>query len=317
MAPIPKPKPSTIAAIDAHYVAMADEWDSLGISVSLAGTECARSLFYEFRWVSPAETATGMRQRLFERGQDDEEKMIRDLREIGVEVWGEQEKARAVHGFVRGKLDGIAQGLLEAPKTTHVVECKSLNTKGFNAVKKDGVKKAKPLHHAQIQLYMHIIGLDRGFYYVKCADTQEYWSERVEHDVEFCLRLLATLERVIFNDAPPPRLSDNPDFFGCRFCKHHDVCHHGAMPRVTCRTCIHFQPERGADCHVSCSRWSKPLSIAEQKGACPAHLFNPYLIDGEQIDVDEENEIITYRMRDGSIWRDGDSRECEPAEVSR
>ena len=305
MVPIPKPKPSTIAAIDAHYVKNSEDWESLGISVSIAGTECARALFYEFRWVSPPEPATGKRQRLFERGQDDEDKMLRDLRAIGVEVWGEQERARAVHGFVRGKLDGIAMGILEAPKTIHVVECKSLNTKGFNAVKKDGVKKAKPLHHTQIQLYMHILGYGRGFYYVKCADTQEYWSERVEYDATFCIRLLAHLDRIIFNDDPPSRISEDPEFFVCRLCKHRAICHLGAMPRVSCRTCIHFHPERDGDCHISCQSWSKPLGIEEQRSACPVHLFNPHLIDGEQIDCDEENEIIVYRMRDGRVWRDG------------
>jgi hypothetical protein len=305
MAPIPKPTPSTIAAIDAHYVNESLDWDSLGISVSLAGAECARALFYEFRWASKPEPATGKRQRLFERGQDDEDKMLRDLRAIGVEVWGEQEKARTVHGFVRGKLDGIAIGLLEAPKTTHVIECKSLNTKGFKAVVKDGVKKAKPLHHAQIQLYMHILGIDRGFYYVKCADTQEYWSERVEYDVEFCLRLLANLERIIFADYPPGRISEKPDFYLCGFCKHHAVCHEGAMPRVSCRTCIHFQPERGGDCHVSCQRWAKPLGIDEQRSACPAHLFLPSLVPYEQVDCSEENETITYRRPDGTLWTDG------------
>ncbi|RVO41335.1 oxidoreductase [Sinorhizobium meliloti] len=309
MAPLPKPTPSTIAAIDQHYVDSCEDWDSLGISVSIAGTECHRALWYELRWASQPEPATGKRQRLFERGQDDEDKMLRDLRAIGVEVWGEQEKARAVHGFVRGKLDGIALGLLEAPKTTHVVECKSVNTKGFNAIIKDKVKKAKPLHHAQIQLYMHILGLDRGFYYVKCADTQEYWAERVEYDVEYCLRLLANLERIIFSDAPPGKLSDDPEFFKCRFCKHHAVCHRQEMPRVSCRTCIHFQPERGGDCHVSCARWAKPLGVNEQRAACPAHLFNPNMIDGEQIDFDEENEVIVYRMRDGVVWRDGETRE--------
>lgn len=305
MAPLPKPRASTIGAIDQHYVDAADDWDSLGISVSLAGAECHRSLWYEFRWCSVAEPATGKRQRLFERGQDDEDKMIRDLRAIGVEVWGEQEKARAVHGWVRGKLDGIARGLLEAPATTHVVECKSVNTKGFNAIKKDGVRKAKPLHHAQIQLYMHILGYTRGFYYVKCADSQEYWSERVNYDVDFCLRLLATLERIIFSDHPPARISEAPESWLCRWCKHHSVCHLGVQPRVTCRSCLHFQPERGGDAHASCMRWVKPLAISEQQASCPAHLMLPGLVDGEQIDCSEEEEWIEYRMRDGTIWRDG------------
>lgn len=310
MAVIPRPTPSTIAAIDQRYVDESEDWDSLGISVSLAGAECPRSLWYEFRWASQPEPATGKRQRLFERGQDDEDKMMRDLRAVGVEVWGEQHKARAVHGFVRGKLDGLALGLLEAPKKTHVVECKSVNTKGFKAIVKDGVKVAKPLHHAQLQLYLHILGHERGFYYVKCADTQEYWSERLEYDFEFCVRLLANLERIIFSDEPPGRISEKPDFFGCMFCKHHAVCHEGEQPRSTCRTCIHFQPERGGDCHVSCMRWSKPLGIAEQRAACPAHLYLPALIDGEQIDVDQDRETITYRLASGEIWTDGATKEA-------
>lgn len=305
MAPIPKPKPSTIAAIDQHYVDAAEDWDSLGISVSIAGTECPRALFYEFRWASVAEVATGARQRRFERGNEDEDKMLRDLRAIGVEVWGEQKKVRAVHGFVRGKLDALASGIKEAPKATHVIECKSVNSSGFNAIVKHGVKKAKPLHWTQMQLYCHITGNNRAFYYVKCADSQEYWSERVEYDVEYCIRLLAHLERIIFTDDPPGRISDKPDFFGCQLCKHKEVCHHGQMPRVSCRTCIHFQPEKNGNCHVSCQRWAKPLSVTEQREACPAHLFNPYLIDGEQIDCSEANETITYRMRDGSVWIDG------------
>lgn len=94
MAPIPKPTPSTIAAIDAHYIEQANDWDSLGISVSIAGAECARALFYEFRWASHPEPATGKRQRLFERGQDDEDKMLRDLREIGDDMGLTNERVR-------------------------------------------------------------------------------------------------------------------------------------------------------------------------------------------------------------------------------
>lgn len=309
MAPLPKPKPSTIAAIDQHYVDQSSDWDSYGISASIAGTECDRALWYEFRWCSVAEKATGKRQRLFERGEDDEEKMIRDLRDIGINVWGQQERARTLDGHVRGKLDGIALGLLEAPKTTHVVECKSVNTKGFNAIRKDRCAKAKPLHHAQCQLYMHILGLPRAYYMAKCADTQEYHSERIEYDAEFCLRLLARLERIINAPEPPSRMSDDPEFFGCRFCKHHNICHSGAWPRVTCRSCLHATPEMGGDAHWSCARFAKPLSFDEQKVACPAHLHIPALVPGEQIDVDEENEVIVYRMCDGTEWRDGDARE--------
>lgn len=305
MVAIPKPVPSTIAAIDRHYVEESDDWDSYGISISLAGTECLRALWYEFHWISQPEPATGKRQRLFERGEDDEIKMIRDLRAIGVEVWGEQEKARALAGHLRGKLDGIALGLLEAPKTTHVVECKSVNTKGFNAIVKDGCKKAKPLHHAQVQLYMHILGLTRGYYYVKCADTQEYHSERVYYDAEFCMRLLSNLERVILAPEPPAGISDKPDFFGCKFCKHKGVCHDRMWPRVHCRSCIHSTATLDGDAAWDCSRWTKPISIDEQKAGCEAHLHIPALVPGRQVDCDPELETITYELPDGTQWVDG------------
>ena len=89
------------------------------------------------------------------------------------------------------------------------------------------------------------------------------------------------------------------------FCKHHAVCHDGAWARVSCRTCLHSSPEMGGDANWSCARWSKPLGVDEQKAACPAHLYIPALVPGEQVDCDEENETITYRLRSGRMWTDG------------
>ncbi|MBZ9921664.1 oxidoreductase [Mesorhizobium sp. BR1-1-7] len=239
--------------------------------------------------------------------------MVSDLQRIGVEVWGQQDRIRLVHGFVRGKCDGKALGIPEAPSTPHLCEFKSSNDKGFKEIVKKGCKEAKPLHYTQCQIGMHAFGLSRCLYYVTNKNSDERYVERIHYDVEHCLRQLARAERIAFSDVPPARLSDNPEFFKCRFCRHKAVCFEGAQPRVTCRTCIHVQPEAGGDCHISCQRWSKPLSVEEQREACPAHLFNPHLIDGEQIDVDEGNEVITYRLRDGTIWRDGGG-ERQPSE---
>lgn len=76
------------------------------------------------------------------------------------------------------------------------------------------------------------------------------------------------------------------------------------MPRVNCRTCLYSTPEEGGS--WSCARFGKPLSLDEQKAGCPAHLSLPGLIDGEQIDVDEEAETIVYKLRrTGELWVDG------------
>ncbi len=62
----------------------------------------------------------------------------------------------------------------------------------------------------------------------------------------------------------------------------------------------------GGQGHWSCARFSKPISFDEQKESCPAHLNIPAILVGyEQVDCDEENETITYRRPDGTIYVDG------------
>ena len=305
MAPIPRPPSSTVGAIYDYYKSTNEDYDSLGISVGELGNECDRALWYGFRWTSPPEDLDGRKIRLFRHGDIIEDRLVEDLRNIGIEVTGQQDRIRLVGNHVRGKIDGRALGVKEAPKTEHLIEFKSSNHKNFVPLVKNGVKKEKPLHYVQLQLGMHMFGLTRGLYLVDCKDNDELYAERVEYDVEFCLRLLARAERIIKAQEPPARLAEDPEFFKCRFCKHKTVCHSRAFPRVTCRSCLHSTPEMTGDGHWSCARFNKPLSIDEQRQGCPAHLFIPGLVPGEQIDMDAETETLTYRLDDGRMWVDG------------
>jgi hypothetical protein len=70
------------------------------------------------------------------------------------------------------------------------------------------------------------------------------------------------------------------------------------------------------DAAWSCARWVKPLSTAEQREACPAHLYVPDLVPGEMGEVDEDRETITYTLTDGRIWVDGQDRADVPAPVA-
>ena len=314
MAPIPRPTTSaTVEAIYRAYEESNSHYDSLGISVGEIGTECDRALFYSLRWASQPEELTGQKISIFRTGDMWEERLVADLRSIGCEVWGQQDRIRLVHGFVRGKCDGKAIGVPEAPCTEHLCEFKSSNDKNFKEIVAKKCKDAKPLHYAQCQIGMHMFGLSRCLYLVVNKDNDKRHSERIHYDVDYCLRTLARAERIIFSDTPPSRLSEDPEFFKCRFCKHHAVCHGREMPRVSCRSCIHVQPERGGDCQWSCARWSKPLSLDEQRESCPAHLFNPGLVPGRQVDCDPERETITYELADGTLWTDGAHNQEEAA----
>ncbi|TDH35694.1 oxidoreductase [Pseudohoeflea suaedae] len=305
MAPIPKAEARTVSAIYAAYEAANRHYDSLGISVGEIGNPCDRALWYGLRWASQPETIEGRKLSIFRTGDRWEEVLTDDLERIGVDVYGSQERIRLLGGHVRGKIDGRAIGVPEAPKTEHLCEFKSSNDAGFKEIVKKGCKEAKPLHYGQVQLGMHMFGLTRALYLVVNKNDDARYAERIEYDIDYCARILARAQRIIDAPEPPSGISKDPEFFGCMFCKHKPVCHDKATPRHTCRVCIHATPEPGGDAHWSCARWAKPLSIDEQKSGCPAHLTIPALIHGEQIDVNEENESITYRMPNGEIWVDG------------
>src|SRR4051812_12185258 len=123
--------PTTAAIYEAYAKSRAQAWDSMGISISLLGEECERALWYAFRWASKPEVIDGLKAITFETGEIEETRLLNALRMIGCEVdevdgRGKQYRASAIAGHVRGKMDGKVLGLPEAPKTWHVVECKSM-----------------------------------------------------------------------------------------------------------------------------------------------------------------------------------------------
>lgn len=308
MAPIPVVIPPTVKAIYDAYVEDNNSFESIGVPAGSIGKACERAIWYDFRYASGPEVITGRKIRIFRRGDIEENRIIEDLERIGVEVTERQTKVRAVGGHIRGKIDGQALGVIEAPKTVHLLECKSSNAKGFAPLKKNGVKVAKPDHYATMQFYMKERGLERALYCCVNKDDEDYHVERVKYDAEFTLRLVARAERIIKSEDPPAKLHEDPKAkmaFECGWCRHKPICHEGEIPRVNCRTCIRSTPEMGGDALWTCARWNKPLSVEEQKAGCPTHLFLPGLIPGEQIDASEEEEWIEYRLPDGTIWRDG------------
>ena len=314
---LPTPSTPTLDAIYAAYEAAADAGWREHLGASVIGTGCERAIWYSFRWASRA-WHTGRLLRLFETGNLAEARFVADLRRIGVTVLdvdpatGRQWRLRDASGHFGGSMDAVALGLLEAPKTWHVCEFKTHSTKSFAKLKSEGVEKSKPLHWAQMQAYMQLAGIERAFYLAVNKDTDELYQERVRHDAEAGLRILAKAQRIIGAGRPPTRISEDPAWWECRFCDHHAVCHAGAVPERHCRSCLHASPVADGGWH--CTRHGTPLTRREQETGCVAHLYIPDLIPGEQLDAGED--WVSYRLPDGRTWRDGAAAQAHPAIVS-
>ena len=309
MAPLPEPASPTRAAIFAGYEADRDDGFRPHLGASQIGKSCERALWYDFRWATPARFP-GRILRLFETGQLEEARLVRNLRRTGVTVLevdpatGRQWRVEAHCGHFGGSLDGVALGLMEAPKTWHVVEFKTHSAKSFRELVAKGVAEAKPQHWAQMQVYMHLTGIARALYVAVCKDDDDLHVERVRADAEAAERLLARAARIIFAARPPSRISEDPCWWECRFCDHHDVCHHGAAAPATCRTCLHATPVEGG---WSCARWGAMLHDEAQRRGCAKHLFIPDLVPGEVVDAGDDH--VVYRMPDGATWIN-DAREA-------
>jgi len=308
---IPRP---TVEEVDRAVVAAETPRHQRRLSGGQIGKACERSIWYQFRWAMPPETHNGRMLRLFETGHVEEARMIAWLRLAGVEVQdrdpitGDQIEYTSLDGHFIGKVDGIVSGLLEAPRTAHLLECKTHSFKSFTELTRKGVAATKPEHLSQMQAYMHLAGLTRAFYLAKCKDNDELWSERIEYDPAHAAALMAKGERIRDASVPPDRISEDPDYYLCKAfgCPAYEQCHMGAFALRNCRTCLHSTPV--SDGQWECAREQRTLTYEDQVAGCPHHLFLPGLVPGTPDDADEEKETVTYVLPDGRLWIDGEGR---------
>lgn len=285
MAELPTPTPS----IDAIFETYQNDQNRPHLGASQIGEECERKLWYSFRHcLAPA--FDGRILRLFETGRLEEDRVIKNLRKAGFEIWdvdpdtGKQFRFEMWGGHFSGSLDGVGMRFLEAPKTPHVIEIKTSNNAGFTQMLKKGVKVAKPTHYAQMQIYMHYLKLTRAYYIMVNKDNDKIYGERVEEDKAYTAILIEKAERIVFAPDPGEKLGDTEKSFCCKFCDYHTLCWGGALPDVNCRTCCHATPER--DGSWSCAK--------NEMGPCEKHIYIPALVGQDIVEANAEEGWIKY-----------------------
>ena len=149
-----------------------------------------------------------------------------------------------------------------------------------------------------MQIYMHLTGITRALYVAVCKDTDALHIERVAADDDAAERLLAKAGRIIYAPRPPARISEDPAWFECRFCDHHDALpwRRGVPRSPAARACMRRR-SRAAGTAPAMTRCGDRRSSAV---ACAKHLFIPDLVPGEVADAGEDH--VVYRMRMAATW---------------
>jgi hypothetical protein len=250
--------------------------------MSAIGDPCERKLWYNWRWCSPPQLITGRVQRIFDTGHRAEAFMVADLNKIGIETFmnidgisipmtghkdERQEEIVGIAGHAKGHIDGRCLGVIEAPRTVHLLEMKTHNEKSFNDVKKKGVKASKPVHYAQMQRYMTGLGLDRALYMAYNKNTSAYYIERVKLDESFAQDLIRKEEIIIISEHPPEKKFDKT-WFECKWCNNFDICHGDSPVQKSCRTCEHSDLQSEGRWVCTITEANEPLPTELQRVGC-------------------------------------------------
>lgn len=225
-----------------------DEGFRSHMGASLIGGECARKIWYGFRW-STKPTFGGRTLRLFNRGHLEEARMIACLLTIGCQVYqqdenGNQFRIHDAGGHFGGSGDGVAVGLPDlAPGTAALLEFKTHNDASFKKLLlPEGVRGCKFEHYVQMQTYMRKMGLACALYLAVNKNNDELYGEIVTLNVEIAEQFIDRARKIIPMQVAPARMSESPGFFQCKWCDDHPVCHRKAMPVRNCRTCEFARP---------------------------------------------------------------------------
>lgn len=279
MTAIPEPQNSLISDIDASHEARAERPRS-HMGCSQLGHQCDRWLWISFRWAA-IESFSGRILRLFRRGQMEEETVVSDLRAAGCHVTHTgQEQSRVDFGVhVSGSIDGIIEfGVPEAPRKKHVLEIKTHSLKSFNDLVAKGVQLSKPVHWAQMQVYMLGATVDRALYYAVCKDDDRVYTERVRLCAESAQAYVDRGQRIALTERmPEPVVGASASWYQCKFCPAYKMCHQGEPTKqANCRTCAHSTPQDDGTWH--CARWDDMIPTDAQHKGCGSHVFHPDLV---------------------------------------
>jgi len=238
MPKMPTPEVSTLSAINSPAI---EELPRPYLGMSQLGHPCERYLWYSFRWFYKSSYSRRI-DRLFDRGHREEPVVIKELERIGLTVEDSQLEFVEGWGHIKGHCDGVVEGVLEAPKTTHILEIKTASEKKFKEMCKLHLKEANPVYYAQCQLYMHMSKLTRALFVMVNKNDDNWYIERIKYDKNKARELIHKGRRIILAQTPPTRQFPS-SYFACRRCDAYQICHKGAeVEEKNCRTCKYSAP---------------------------------------------------------------------------
>lgn len=207
------------------------------IGASSIGDECSRKIWYAYNGY-PKKPMGWKVLCAIEDGYTTEALMVKRYRMLdGIELHADDGTGQygfnyKNEGWFRGHYDGVIKGLIEAPNTWHIWECKAKDEKYFKELKKcietfgekEALKNWNYIYYCQAILYMHMENLTRHCMVVALAGGRDFIQIRTEENPKLAKALIAKAARI--KDAKdPPERAFSEQYYKCQWCEFKEVCH--------------------------------------------------------------------------------------------
>lgn len=219
--------------------------------LSTIGEKCLRKL--QFIHYDCLITTFSCRMiRLFGVGHTMEPKLRKELTQfLGIVFKGDQDEVIGFAGHWKGHIDGLGIFLRSSKFYTKdddwfLMEYKTHNEKSFTELKKDGVKKSKPMHYGQVTSYMGYKKINKTMYVGYNKNTSEIYLEWITFDESDFRDNKRKESEVVLADTLLPRIgNDSPMWHECKLCDAIGVCFGKTPMNKSCKNCEHVDIHDG------------------------------------------------------------------------
>ena len=311
---------------------------------SSIGEECPREAYMKWRWIYPRLQDAKL-FRVFDLGNSIEDDVADFLRTFKQYTLKTKDGPDQIGGtYFGGHLGWHIDGLLDTQFSRHLWECKSANSRRFNALAKTGILSAiygadtdlgyslwSPTYGAQVQFYMGAlkesgIDCDSALVTVYNKNTSDLYIEEVTPDPDAFEELQEQARWLLSLPAPPDAAFSSGSYQVRNYMRRDQrgiYLGEYTPSDPNCRNCRHSKPRlddpemRG---QWGCTKFKKLLSQRDQEAGCFSHQWMPDLINATLIDEDNaiyEKDDTRFRNAPADEVGKGELMSSEIAFLSR
>jgi hypothetical protein len=205
------------------------------LGASIIGDDCLRKI--QLQYMQKESEISAQTLRTFDIGHCLEDLVIDWMISAGFKLRDKNGLSRqfgfsAAGGKFAGHCDGIIFDGPDCCKYPALWECKTMNDKNWNDVKKRGVLVSKPVYYAQVQIYMAYLNLEENpcVFTALNKDNSQLYHEFIPFDAEAAQRYsdrAVDIIKATKNNELLPKISNDPSFYKCKMCGFRSECQRG------------------------------------------------------------------------------------------